>query len=83
MYDYVRPDKVLTALEWLQLHNPLYKDIAVNTNWVEQAVSDDETLWKALTQQGDPDAGTAHVSKESDVSTSLTSRFSTLQTISK
>ena len=51
MYDFIRPDKVLAALHWLQEHNPLYKDIPVNNDWMEQAVSDDQALWKALTAQ--------------------------------
>ena len=29
MYDYVRPAKVLAALEWLKENNPLYRDVTI------------------------------------------------------
>ena len=72
MYDFVRPNKVIAALEWLKTNNPLYKDIAVNSEWVEQAATDNRTLCNALTAhhedaddttpQGDPeDSHTANV----------------------
>ena len=80
MYNFVRPDKVLVALEWLQQHNPLYKDIEVNRNWVQQAASDDEALWHALTtQQEDPDAASADVTTAQENCTSLTADVSKLQ----
>ena len=33
MYDYVRPAKVLVALQWLIANNPLYRDVLINDNW--------------------------------------------------
>jgi hypothetical protein len=30
MYDYISPEKVLTALKWLKQNNPLYADIDIN-----------------------------------------------------
>ena len=30
MYDYISPDKVLSALKWLKQNNPLYSDIDIN-----------------------------------------------------
>ena len=33
MYDYVRPAKVLAALEWLKENNPLYREVTINIDW--------------------------------------------------
>ena len=51
MYDYVRPDKIMAALQWLKQHNPLYKDIIVHRDWEQKAAGDDQELWNALTSQ--------------------------------
>jgi hypothetical protein len=32
MYQFVRPAKVLAALQWLKSNNPLYKDIEINSD---------------------------------------------------
>ena len=48
MYQYVRPAKVLAALQWLKLNNPLYKDVDINSDWVSNAAEDDAELWEAL-----------------------------------
>ena len=34
-HQYVRPAKVLAALQWLKLNNPLYKDIEINSDWLK------------------------------------------------
>ena len=34
LYDYVRPDKVMTALKWLKCNNPLYSSIDINDEWI-------------------------------------------------
>ena len=34
VYDYVRPDKVITALKLLKANNPLYSSIEVNDKWI-------------------------------------------------
>ena len=47
-YQYVRPAKVLTALQWLKLNNPLYRDININDNWLSDAALDDAKLREAL-----------------------------------
>jgi hypothetical protein len=52
MYDFVDPQKVLDALEWLKQNNPHYQDIDTNPQWVSEAQADDEELWKAMT--GEP-----------------------------
>ena len=50
MYDYVRPEKVLRALTWLQASNHLYQDTDVNTSLVEDAANDSSESWNALAQ---------------------------------
>ena len=34
MYDYVRPDEVMTALKWLKQNNPMYCNIDINDSWI-------------------------------------------------
>ena len=48
MYDYVRPAKVLVALQWLMSNNPLYHDVLINTTWQDDAVQDDRDLLQAF-----------------------------------
>ena len=73
MYQYVRPAKVLAALEWLTANNPLYKDVQINSDWLDDAARDDADLWKALSAQHCPpplpnasrtDAGEEHTNQE-------------------
>ena len=35
LYDYVRPDKVMTALKWLKANNPLYSSIDIDDKWID------------------------------------------------
>lgn len=51
MYDYVRPVKVLAALEWLKAKNPLYQEVQINCDWQEDAAQDDTELWEAFSSQ--------------------------------
>ena len=51
MYQYVRPTKVLAALEWLRANNPLYKDVQINSDWLDDAAQDDTDLWEVLSAQ--------------------------------
>ena len=51
MYDYISPEKVLCALRWLKQNNPLYADIDINEQWLEQALSNDEDLFGGLVEQ--------------------------------
>ena len=51
MYEYVRPAKVLAALEWLKNKNPFYKDITIDQHWVGNAALDDSELWEAISSQ--------------------------------
>ena len=51
MYDYISPEKVLTALRWLKQNNPLYANIDINEEWLEQAMVNNEDLYAGLVQQ--------------------------------
>ena len=53
MYDYVIPQKVLDALRYLKAKNPLYADINVNEQWLEEAMGDGEELCQYLVEQDD------------------------------
>ena len=55
MYDYISPEKVLTALKWLKQNNPLYTDIDINEEWLEQAMANDESLCAGLDQNDTSD----------------------------
>ena len=48
MYDFIQPAKVIAALEWLKSNNPLYIDIGINRQWVEDAAGDNSELWEAM-----------------------------------
>ena len=54
MYDYIRKEKVLAALRWLKINNPLYSKIKINENWTDDAACDDPDLWKAMTDEQVP-----------------------------
>ena len=55
MYDYIRPQKIVDALRYLKANNPLYANIDVNEQWVEEAMGDDEKFCKYLIEQDDED----------------------------
>ena len=44
MYDYIRPNVVFSALQWLKNNNPLYKDIEINTSWMLDALNDNQEM---------------------------------------
>ena len=39
MYDYIRPPKLHDALRYLKANDPLYADIDVNEQWIEDAMT--------------------------------------------
>ena len=51
MYNYVRPDKVMNALIWLKANNPLYANISINNDWINDSLANDTELFTSLTQQ--------------------------------
>ena len=54
MYQYIQPGKVLAALQWLKMNNPLYKDVEINSDCLSNAAQDDPDLWEALIAQQHP-----------------------------
>ena len=46
----IRPDKIRTALRILKydLHNPLYEDVLLNENWIQESCEHDQDLWDSL-----------------------------------
>ena len=83
MFQYVRPAKVLAALQWLKLNNPLYKDIEINDDWTGNAGKDDADLWEAISAEQCPPPSSSPppstVSAEQCPSPSATSQMLTEQ----
>ena len=86
MYDYIRPQKLLDALRYLKVNNPLYADIDVNEQWLEEAMANDEELCKYLVEQDDEQmdtecesdtGGSAYVQNEPMECSSNSDEFST------
>ena len=50
LYDYVTPQKLLEALRFLKANNPLYVDIDINKDWLEQAIANDAELCDCLVE---------------------------------
>ena len=53
MYDLVTPQKPLDALIFLKAQNPLYCDIEINDQWLEEAIANDDELGMCLVEQND------------------------------
>ena len=66
MYDYVRPQKVLDALRYLKANNPLYADIDVNEQWLEEAMGNSEELCQYLVEQDDDSMDIEYEKPEND-----------------
>ena len=66
MYDYIIPQKLLDALRFLKANNPLYADIDVNEQWVEEAMANNEELCQYLVEQDDENMDTECDKPESD-----------------
>ena len=53
MFNYVSPEKVLTALRWLKANNSLYADIDINEEWLGQAMANDDNLFAGMVEPSD------------------------------
>ena len=53
MYDYVTPEKILNALRWLKLHNPLYANVEINEQWL---LDDDHDSYNGLINNTDSES---------------------------
>ena len=51
MYDYVSPEKLNNALRWLKAKNPLYADVYVNEQWVDEREANDSDMFHGLVRQ--------------------------------
>ena len=51
MYDFISPEKVLNALRWLKANNPLYADVEINVDWLQESISEDSDLFGGLVGQ--------------------------------
>ena len=54
-------EKILNALRWLKLHNPLYANVEINEEWVLDAEIDDHDLYASLTSSTDSDLDISNV----------------------
>ena len=43
----------MNALSWLKTNNPLYADIDINDNWLEESLANDADLFAGLVKQPD------------------------------
>ena len=47
-HNYIRPQKVITALRWLKNHNPIYRNIEILDNWEQQWHMNESELWQSF-----------------------------------
>ena len=75
MYQYIRPAKVLAALQLLKLNNPLYKDIEINSDWLSDAAQDNAELWEALSAEQCPPPSSSTVTTTTSLSQSMNGEY--------
>ena len=46
--NYIRPAKVMSALQFLKKNNTLYENVNINDNWTQTWETEDPDLWEAL-----------------------------------
>ena len=46
--NYIRPGKVMAALQFLKKNNELYKNVTINDDWTKTWQNEDPELWEAL-----------------------------------
>ena len=51
MYDYVSFKKLVNQLKWLKANNPLYTDVNVNGQWINEAKINDSDMFHGLVRQ--------------------------------
>ena len=69
MYDYVHPDKVMSALRWLKANNPLYKDVTINEDWVNDSLTTGSELFTGLTEPTEESMDTDNTCTEESMDT--------------
>ena len=63
MYDNVCPQKLIRALTWLKQHNCLYADVTINTDWLNDSISNNLDLLAGLTGQSQHIYNTPYVTR--------------------
>ena len=53
MYDYIRPQTLVSALRYLKANNHMYTDNDINEEWVEEAIANNEELCQDLVEKDD------------------------------
>jgi len=48
MHQFIRPQVVLGAVQWLVDNNPLYSNISVNTEWTQLSAQEDKEVWEGI-----------------------------------
>ena len=48
LHDTIRPEKVITALQYLKNHNPLYADVNINEDWIQTWQELDQELYNGI-----------------------------------
>jgi hypothetical protein len=48
-FQYVRPDKIRRALQWLLLNNLLYSNVKISETWETDCQKEDDDIWNELT----------------------------------
>ena len=66
MYDYISPEKVMAALMWLKSNNPLYANIDINDNWLEESLANDADLFAGLIKQPDTNENSSTIDDSSN-----------------
>ncbi|WAR11596.1 PIF1-like protein, partial [Mya arenaria] len=47
-FQYIRPEKIMLALRWLQKHNVHYKNIEENSSWLDDTLNEDQDTFNEL-----------------------------------
>ena len=55
LHDTIRPEKVITALNYLKNHNPMYADIEINENWIQSWKELDAELYAGIFETEEPE----------------------------
>ena len=77
LHDTIRPEKVITALNYLENNNPLYADIEINEDWIRSWQDADNDLYNGVFVNEDDNA----ISMESDKERNSTENQMTLITV--
>ena len=83
LHDTIRPEKVITALQYLKNHNPLHADVNINEDWIQTWQELDQELYNGVFDMEEksgcneeandiPSTNVMHVNEEVDSNSSDT-----------